>query len=95
MGTADSKSTRQQSLGKGDGYFLRRRPRSGRGGVLLVSQPPHFFHDLIQSLALDELHGVIMDALMFADAEDRDNIAMVQLRGGTGLAPEAFQVSRF
>ena len=91
---AGGKLPRQQSLGKGDGYFLRRRPGTGSKEILSIAQPPHFLHDVTQPLALDELHGVVMNALVFADTEDRDDVGMVKLRRCTRLTPEAFQVRR-
>ena len=50
-------------------------------------------HD-VEAPALDVLHGVIRDALVFAHAEDRDDIGMVQERGRPRLAPEPDQRGR-
>src|SRR6202041_3186566 len=44
----------------------------------------------VQVMSLDELHGVEVDPLIFADAEDRDNVRMVQPSHHLRLAPEAF-----
>ena len=38
-----------------------------------------------QAAAVDELHGVVVDAVVAADAEDRHDVRMVQLGGGLGL----------
>ena len=47
--------------------------------------------------ALDELHGVEMDAALAADREDRHDAGVMQLRGGLGLdlePPELVRVER-
>ena len=41
--------------------------------------------DRRQAAALDKLHGVVVNALVAADAEDRHDVRVVQLRGGLGL----------
>ena len=38
-----------------------------------------------QAAAVDELHGVVVDPLVAADAEDRHDVGVVQLRGRLGL----------
>ncbi len=38
-----------------------------------------------QAAAVDELHRVVVDALVAADTEDRHDVRMVQLRGRLGL----------
>ena len=43
-----------------------------------------------QAAALDELHGIIEYALLFADGEDRHNVRVVQLGDRLGLALEPF-----
>ncbi len=46
------------------------------------------FQNLIQSHSLDELHDVVGQAIVFADAEDRHNVGVVQLGRRLGLALE-------
>ena len=45
-----------------------------------------------QGLALDELHGVVIDAAFAADGIDRHDVGVMQMRGGLGLVLEAVQV---
>ena len=45
--------------------------------------------DLIKAQARDELHDVVVQAVLFADAEDRDDVGVVQPGGRPGLALEA------
>ena len=47
-----------------------------------------------QGPALDELHGVEVDAALAADGEDRDDVRVVQLRRGLGLVLEPLQLAR-
>ena len=51
-------------------------------------QPPELFHHGIQPLALDELHDVIRQAVLLADAEDRHDVGVVQPGGRFCLALE-------
>ncbi len=70
-----------------------RRVRAGQvvqarrrlGGPKLVDQ-------LGEVLALDELHGVVVDAAFAADGVDGHNIGVVQRRGGLGLVLESLQL---
>src|SRR5947209_3283672 len=55
----------------------------------LLAEPLQLVENLVQSSAVDELHGVIRHALMFADGKNGDDIGMVQLRRRLGLALEA------
>ena len=60
--------------------------RAGLGTALLqLLQLVEYF---IQGQALDELHDVIRHAVLLADAEDRDDVGVVQLGGGLRLALE-------
>src|SRR5262249_2044194 len=43
--------------------------------------------------AVDELHGVVVDAAFAADGEDGDDVGVVQLGGGAGLVLEALQLA--
>ena len=45
--------------------------------------------DLVQPAAGDELHDVVVKPLLLADAEDRDDVRVVELGDGLGLAVEA------
>ena len=38
-----------------------------------------------QAVSVDELHGVVVDAVLAADAEDRDNMRVMELGGRMGL----------
>src|SRR5262249_42787861 len=84
----------EKPLGNRYGYFLSRSSGAGTREVPSIAQPPYFFQNDIQALALNELHGVIMNALLFADAEDRNNVGVVELRGCTGLAAETSGMGR-
>src|SRR5262249_7714645 len=85
----------------------RRRGRSfgrsgGRFGSIRVierkrvvtSQTPYFLKHLVQALAEDELHGVVMNPILFADSEHRHDIRMVKSGGGPCLSLESLQVGR-
>ncbi len=43
-------------------------------------------------MALDELHGIVVDVVLNADAEDRHDVSVVQPGHGAGLALEALQL---
>ena len=62
--------------------------RSGR------PQPLDLLEDSVQPVPADELHGVVVKALMLADPEDRHDVGMVQPGRRAGLAPEPFQPGR-
>src|SRR5207302_10180813 len=47
-----------------------------------------------QRLALDELHGVEMDAALAADRVDGHDVRVMQMGGGPGLVLEALQLPR-
>ena len=67
----------------------RRSPPIARAGLGAAElQLLHLFQHVIQPQALDELHDVIRHAVLLADAEDRDDVGVVQLGGGLRLALE-------
>src|SRR6266566_6143791 len=78
----------------------------GRAGVdsflyCLSSLPPRpsaqaadFLQDHIQAVALDELHGVVLDSFMLANAKDRDYIGMLQASGRPRLPVKPFHELR-
>src|SRR5262249_44263937 len=64
--------------------------RPGRGLVLMAAaQTPHLAQDRVEALALDELHGVVVNAAVFADAEDRHDVGVMQPGRRLGFPPEA------
>jgi hypothetical protein len=56
-----------------------------------LAQPLQLRQDLVEPLALDELHDVIVQPVGLADAEDRHDVRVVQPRRRLGLAAEAPQ----
>ena len=48
----------------------------------------------MQPLAADELHHVVGQAVLLADAEDRDDVRVVEPRGRVGFADEALAALR-
>jgi hypothetical protein len=80
------KAPREQHLGH-HGGLLR-----ARFGLVLGPQTAHLVQHGVQSLAVNELHGVVMDALVFADAEHRHDVGMVQPGRRAGLAAEALEL---
>ncbi len=50
--------------------------------------------DDVQAPALDELHGVVVHAVLFAHREDRHDIGMVQPGRGARLEQEAPELDR-
>jgi hypothetical protein len=65
----------------------------GRRGLALLphasAQPAQFPDHFVQSLALDKLHGVVVDALALADVEDRHDVGVMQSCRGACLTAEA------
>jgi hypothetical protein len=52
---------------------------------------PQLGNHLRERLSFDILHGVVMHAALAADAEDRHNTGMVQVRRRLGFVLEALQ----
>ncbi len=50
--------------------------------------------DGVQSVPPDELHGVVMEAVVLADPIDRNDVRVVQPGRGAGLATEPLQPGR-
>ncbi len=48
-----------------------------------------FLQDLVEAQPLDELHDVVTHSVVFADAEDRNDVGVVQLRRRLRFALEA------
>ena len=71
-----------QGLGRLEAPARDLRGRQRRAGPLGIGQ------DIRQAAALDELHGVVVDAPFAADGEDRDDIGVVQPGHGLALAAE-------
>ena len=71
----------------------RGRARSGLP-IGPVAEPPQLGDDLVEPLALDELHGVEADVAVLADLEDRHDVGVVQPRRGLRLAAEPLQGHR-
>ena len=69
---------------------MRDRPRPAG----IPAQPGDLAEHDVQALALDVLHGVVVDPLVLAHDEDRDDVGVVQEGGGLGLAPEPDQLDR-
>src|SRR6266849_8371508 len=85
----------QQGMGDADGELAASVRFLVAPGLLMEAESPHFFQDHIQSLALNKLHGIIMNALVLADSEDRNNVGMVQASGRSRLATKALQICWF
>ena len=68
------------------------RGRASRRAAALL--PPPLGDRLGQGLALDELHGVVVDAALAADRIDRDDVRVVELGGGQGLGLEPAELGR-
>src|SRR5256885_16807384 len=64
----------------GSGFRTCRRLPRGLG--LHPAHPPQFVQDLAETLTLDKLHPVVMDAVLFADSEYRDNVRSEERRVG-------------
>ena len=73
---------------------LDRPPARHRRRARFAQQPLDFRQDGVQSVSRDELHGVIMEAVVLADAKDRHDVRVVQPRRRAGLAPEPLQPGR-
>ena len=53
------------------------------------TKPPELIDDLVEPLALDQLHGVEGKVALPPHLEDRNDIGVVQPRRGPGLAAES------
>ena len=62
-----------------------------RAGATMVAEPCQLVDDLVEPLALDELHGVIGRLAVLADLEDRHDVGVVQPRRRLRLAAEPLQ----
>src|SRR5207248_5186898 len=72
-------------------------PRSSlffRSSILFLRSSffPQLGNNLGQSLAVDELHGIVVDAAVAADGVNRDNMWMLQTRGSKGFVLEVMQL---
>src|SRR5262249_52647149 len=67
---------------------------SRRCSMLAGAQPGQLLDDLMEPLAPDVLHRVIVVAPLLADLEDRDDVGMVQPRGSASLPPKALPQHR-
>src|SRR5262249_39272867 len=61
---------------------------SGAGAAPAGLQPFQLVQHLVQSQARDELHDVVVQAVLRADAEDRDDVGVVQAGGRLRLPLE-------
>ena len=61
------------------GWGVRVGPR------IAGTKPPELIDDLVEPLALDQLHGVEAKIALTPNLEDRDDIGMVQPCRGSGL----------
>ena len=72
-------------------------PGHGRGrrlGGFDAAQPLDLAKHGVQALALDVLHGVVVHAVVLADAEDRHDVGVVEHGRGAGLALEPLELAR-
>ena len=74
------------------GFGSGQQKRPNRRRRLLNS--PSFGDRLGQGLALDELHGVVVDAALAAYGIDRDDVRVVELSGSQGLGLEPPELGR-
>ncbi len=66
---------------------LPRLPAIGRS----LAQCCHLGQHIVQSLTVDKLHGVVVNAVVFTDAEYGHDVCVVQPGGSTCLAAEPLQ----
>ena len=81
-----------QSRGRGCGRPMAlRRPAAGVPVGLRIAgtKPPELIDDLVEPLALDQLHGVEGKVALPPHLEHRDDIGVVQPCRGAGLAAES------
>ena len=72
-------------------------PHGGTGGARYersALRSASFGDCLGQGLALDELHGVVVDAALAAHRINRDDVSVVELGGGQGLGLEPPELGR-
>src|SRR5262249_50335503 len=69
-------------------------PRTIRRWAGPAAPPPDFLEYFVKALFLDELHGVKVDALVLAHAEDRHDVGMVQPRRRSCFPPEPLPMRR-
>ncbi len=62
------------------------------GCRLPAAEAAQIVEDLVEAFAVDELHGVIMNAVALAYPEDRHNVRVVQSSSGFRLALKALQI---
>jgi hypothetical protein len=63
-----------------------------RGRLANAAKLSQFAQNGIQPQTLDELHRVIMQAIVLADAEDRHDVRVMQPGCRMSLAPEALEI---
>ncbi len=80
--------SRQQALRDARRRSRQRRDLPGPAKTLQVVQ------DAVESLTLDKLHGVKRDAVALADAEDRNDVGVVQTGPGPCLATKPLAEGR-
>src|SRR6266545_1216128 len=66
----------------------------GTAGLLAGGLCPRLLEELVERPAVDEFHGVEVRAFGFADLVHRDDVRVVDSRGGARLAPEALDALR-
>src|SRR5262245_19829922 len=69
---------------------IRLPERTHRSGTPLPQQA----QNLVESLATDELHGVIVDALARVNVEDRNDVGVVKPGGSPCLAAKPTETQR-
>jgi hypothetical protein len=86
---------RRDRLGQGHGGVPSGRRGGGRfvGATrelasLHAAEPSQVVADLIEAMSRDELHGVVMDTLVFPHSVDRHDVAVVKTGGRAGLELE-------
>ncbi len=86
------RSLRQQPTGHRDGQPVVASVTTCPGPAGLSTQPQHLSQHGIEALTPDVLHRVVMRPLVLAHEEDRDDVGVVQERGGLRLALEPDQL---
>ncbi len=61
-----------------------------RAARFLVAKRLEILDDLVQALAMDKLHGVVVDASFLTSAEDRHDVRVVEPGRRLRFTPEAF-----